>query len=55
MINYTEQLKKYWKSKDLAFIATFKRINKNAGLFNDLINPVSLKKLCYEKTSFSRK
>ena len=32
MTNYTDQLKNYWKSKDLTFIAKFKRVNKNAGL-----------------------
>ncbi|MCB0536059.1 MAG: ATP-binding protein [Bacteroidetes bacterium] len=47
MINYTEQLKSYWKSKDLTFIATFKRINKNAGFFNHFTNPVSKMKLYY--------
>lgn len=45
--NYTEQLKSYWKSKDLTFIATFKRINKNAGFFNHFTNPVSKMKLYY--------
>lgn len=47
MINYTEQLKSYWKSKDLTFIATFKRINKNAGFFNHFTNPVSKMMLYY--------
>ena len=47
LINYTEQLKNYWKSKDLTFIATFKRINKNAGFFNHFTNPVNKKKLYY--------
>jgi len=47
MTNYTEQLKNYWKSRDLAFIATFKRINKNAGFFNHFTNPVSKRKLYY--------
>ena len=45
--NYTERLKSYWKSKDLTFIATFKRINKNAGFFNHFTNPVSKMKLYY--------
>jgi hypothetical protein len=45
--NYTEHLKSYWKSKDLTFIATFKRINKNAGFFNHFTNPVSKMKLYY--------
>lgn len=47
MNNYTEQLKSYWKSKDLTFIATFKRINKNAGFFNHFTNPISKMKLYY--------
>lgn len=47
MTNYTERLKSYWKSKDLTFIATFKRINKNAGFFNHFTNPVSEMKLYY--------
>lgn len=45
MINYTEQLKSFWRSKDLTFIAAFKRINKNAGFFNHFTNPVVQKKL----------
>ena len=47
MVNYTEKLKIYWKTKDLTFIATFKRINKNAGFFNHFTNPVSKMKLYY--------
>lgn len=47
MTDYIEQLKNYWKSKDLAFIAIFKRINKNAGFFNHFTNPVSKMKLYY--------
>ena len=47
MTNYTERLKSYWKSKDLIFIATFKRINKKAGFFNHFTNPVSKMKLYY--------
>ncbi|MCM8568893.1 ATP-binding protein [Gramella jeungdoensis] len=47
MTNYTNRLKKYWKSKDLAFIATFKRINKNAGFFNHFTNPTNKMKLFY--------
>lgn len=47
MINYTEQLKSFWRSKDLTFIAAFKRINKNAGFFNHFTNPVSKMKLYY--------
>lgn len=37
--NYTERLKSYWKSKDLTFIATFKRINSSQGIFDKLMNP----------------
>src|SRR5690554_3002905 len=37
--NYTERLKSYWKSKDLIFIATFKRINSSQGIFDKLMNP----------------
>lgn len=44
MTNYTEQLKKYWKTESLSFIAVFKRFKHKEGFFNDLINPVSLKK-----------
>lgn len=47
MINYTEQLKSYWKTDSLSFIAVFKRFKQKEGFFNDLINPVSLKKLRY--------
>ncbi|MGV8815646.1 MAG: ATP-binding protein [Gelidibacter sp.] len=47
MTNYTERLKSYWKSKDLTFIATFKRINKNVGFFNHFTNPISKLTLYY--------
>lgn len=47
MTDYTERLKSYWKSKDLIFLATFKKINSNAGFFNQFINPVSLMILYY--------
>ncbi len=47
MINYIDKLKSHWKSKDLAFIATFKRVNNNAGFFNHFTNPVSKMKLYY--------
>ena len=50
MRNYTEQLKKYWQSKDLSFIATFKKINDNAGFFNHFVNPVSLMQLYYPES-----
>lgn len=47
MINYTKQLKNYWKSKDLAFIAVFTRYKVKEGFFNDFINPESIKKIYY--------
>ncbi|MFV0554310.1 MAG: sacsin N-terminal ATP-binding-like domain-containing protein [Mangrovibacterium sp.] len=47
MKDYTEQLKKYWKTDSLSFIAIFKKYKQKEGFFNDLINPISLKKLCY--------
>lgn len=47
MTNYTERLKSYWKSEELVFIATFKRINNNTGFFNQFTNPVSRMKLYY--------
>ncbi len=47
MRNYIEQLKKYWQSKDLTFIAAFKKINDNAGFFNHFINSISLMQLYY--------
>ena len=47
MNDYIKQLKDHWKSKDLVFIATFKRINKTAGFFNHFTNPVSKMKLYY--------
>jgi len=47
MKDYTEQLKNYWKSKDLAFIATLHKINENQGFFNHFTNPVSKMKLFY--------
>jgi hypothetical protein len=47
MIDYTERLKKYWKTESLSFIATFTRFKTVEGFFNDFINPVSLKKLFY--------
>ncbi|MGJ1463150.1 ATP-binding protein [Sphingobacterium siyangense] len=47
MINYTEQLKSYWKSKDLTFIATFKRINKNTGFFYHFTNHIVKMNLYY--------
>tara|TARA_R110002051_G_scaffold218896_1_gene282753 strand:- start:18108 stop:23756 length:5649 start_codon:yes stop_codon:yes gene_type:complete len=49
MTNYTDQLKNYWKSKDLTFIAKFKRVNKNAGFFNHFTNPISKMILYYPK------
>jgi len=47
MNNYTERLKSYWKSENLAFIATYSKYKGNVGFFNDFINPVSKKKLFY--------
>jgi hypothetical protein len=47
MRNYTEDLKKYWRTSDLVFIATFKKINTSQGFFNDFINPISKMKLYY--------
>jgi len=47
MKNYTEQLKKYWKTESLSFIAVFTKFKDKEGFFNDLINPLSLKKLYY--------
>tara|TARA_B110000211_G_scaffold136727_1_gene156418 strand:- start:3091 stop:8529 length:5439 start_codon:yes stop_codon:yes gene_type:complete len=47
MTDYTEQLKKYWKTESLSFIAVFTKFKEKEGFFNDLINPVSLKKLYY--------
>ncbi|MCT4673987.1 MAG: ATP-binding protein [Prolixibacteraceae bacterium] len=45
--NYTRRLKNYWKSKDLTFIATFKRINSNQGFFNYLFNPINKNRIRY--------
>ena len=47
MTNYIERLKNYWKSENLAFIATFSSYKGNVGFFNDFINPVSKIKLSY--------
>lgn len=47
MKDFTEQLKKYWQTESLSFIATFSRFNEHVGFFNDLINPDSLKTLFY--------
>lgn len=47
MTDYTNRLKKYWKSKDLIFIPSFKRVNKNAGFFNHFTNPISKMILYY--------
>ena len=46
-MDYTEKLKSYWKTKDMAFIAVFKRINKNGGFFCRFINPKSKMELHY--------
>jgi hypothetical protein len=45
--NFTEQLKKYWKSENLVFTATYKKVNKNTGFFNHFLNPESKMKLYY--------
>lgn len=45
--NYTHRLKNYWKSKDLTFFATFKRINPNQGFFNYLFNPINKNRIRY--------
>ena len=47
MNNYIEQLKKYWQSNDLTFIATLHKINDNQGFFNHFINPASKMRLFY--------
>lgn len=47
MQDYTKQLKQYWKTESLSFIATFKRFKTVEGFFNDFINPVTLKKIIY--------
>lgn len=39
MANYIEQLKNYWKSEDLTFIATFNKVNNKHGYFINFINP----------------
>lgn len=45
--NYTEQLKKHWKSNDLTFIATLHKINNNHGFLNHFINPTNKMRLFY--------
>jgi hypothetical protein len=47
IINYTEQLKKYWKTETLSFLAVFTKFKEIEGFFNDFINPVSHKILYY--------
>lgn len=47
MKNYTEQLEKYWKTESLSFIAFFTKFKENEGFFNNLINPLTLKKIYY--------
>ncbi len=47
MKQYIEQLKKYWESNDLSFIATLTKINDNHGYFNNFINPKNKKRLFY--------
>jgi len=47
MKDYTEQLKKHWRSKDLIFIASLYKINDFQGFFNHFTNPVSKMTLYY--------
>jgi hypothetical protein len=47
MKNYTEQLKKHWKSRDLIFIATYTKHKGNTGFFNSFINSDNKKRLYY--------
>jgi hypothetical protein len=47
MKDYTQQLKSYWKSVDLEFIAKLHKINNTQGFFNYFINPVSKMTLFY--------
>ncbi len=47
MTNYTERLKSCWKTNDLIFVATFKRINNSVGFFNHFTNPISKTILYY--------
>ena len=47
LINYTEQLKNYWKSNDLIFIATFNKVDNKHGYFINFINPESKMTLLY--------
>lgn len=47
MKDFTEQLKKYWKTESLSFIATFTKFKEKEGFFNNFINLKSLKTLFY--------
>ena len=47
MTNYTEQLKRYWKSKDLAFIAELNKIDEKHGYFKNFTNPSNRKLIEY--------
>ena len=48
MKDYTIQLKRYWKTNDLTFVATLKKNEDNKfGFFIDFINPISNLKLLY--------
>lgn len=48
MKDYTIQLKRYWKTNDLSFVATLKKSEDNKfGFFIDFINPISNLKLLY--------
>lgn len=54
MKDYTERLKKYWKSNDLAFIATFKKNDDKHGYFGQLVNPATLFRIKYPDLDDSR-
>ena len=48
MKDYTDQLKRYWKTQDLIFVATLKKnLDNKFGFFIDFINPISNLKLLY--------
>lgn len=47
MKDLTGQLKNYWKSKDLTFIATFRKMDENHGFFLNFIHPLTKKEIYY--------
>jgi hypothetical protein len=48
MKDYTDQLKKYWKTNELSFIATLKKnVDDKFGFFTHFVNPVSKLQLFY--------